>query len=209
MKNVIYLRYILRFKTFLVMKRFAVLILVFCAMCGGFFCNAAVAQTDSTATVRLTKEQKREFKAYTDSVRFNKLIGAINDRHFLMQVDGVYFGGGPTEYGLSTATNFILLQNDGAIVQTAFNNGSLGLNGMGGFTCSGRVGDIDVEIDKKGNVHLNFNVLGSYSNVNVQITIPYNSDSATAYVTPTFHRGSLTMYGEIMPFKDPSIRIEK
>lgn len=178
-------------------------------MCGGFFCNAAVAQTDSTATVQLTKEQKREFKAYTDSVRFNKLIGAINDRHFLMQVDGVYFGGGPTEYGLSTATNFILLQNDGAIVQTAFNNGSLGLNGMGGFTCSGRVGDIDVEIDKKGNVHLNFNVLGSYSNVNVQITIPYNSDSATAYVTPTFHRGSLTMYGEIMPFKDSSIRIEK
>ena len=70
MKNVIYLRYVLRFKTFLVMKRFAVLILVFCAMCGGFFCNAAVAQTDSTATVRLTKEQKREFKAYTDSVRF-------------------------------------------------------------------------------------------------------------------------------------------
>ena len=156
------------------MKRFAVLILVFCAMCGGFFCNAAVAQTDSTTTVQLTKEQKREFKAYTDSVRFNKLIGAINDRHFLMQVDGVYFGGGPTEYGLSTATNFILLQNDGAIVQTAFNNGSLGLNGMGGFTCSGRVGDIDVEIDKKGNVHLNFNVIGSYSNVNVQITIPYN-----------------------------------
>ena len=96
MKNVIYLRYVLRFKTFLVMKRFTVLILVFCAMCGGFFCNAAVAQTDSTTTVQLTKEQKREFKAYTDSVRFNKLIGAINDRHFLMQVDGVYFGGGPT-----------------------------------------------------------------------------------------------------------------
>ena len=72
MKNVIYLRYVLRFKTFLVMKRFAVLILVFCAMCGGFFCNAAVAQTDSTATVQLTKEQKQKRKLARESRKKKK-----------------------------------------------------------------------------------------------------------------------------------------
>ncbi|MDO4512102.1 MAG: DUF4251 domain-containing protein [Bacteroidales bacterium] len=168
-----------------------------------------MANDDKKAQVELTKEQKKEFKAYVDSVRFNKLMGAINDRHFLMQVDGVYFGGGPTEYGLSTATNFILLQNDGAIVQTAFNDGSMGFNGLGGFTCSGRVGDIDVEIDKKGNVYLRFHVRGTSGDVDVQISIPHNSDSATAYVSPTFYSGTMTMYGEIIPFKDDTIRIEK
>ena len=70
---------------------------------------SAWAQTSQKANVELSKEQKKEFKAYVDSVRFNKLLGAINDRHFLMQVDGVYFGAGPTEYGLNTASNFILL----------------------------------------------------------------------------------------------------
>ena len=170
----------------------------------------AMAQTsESKASVEMTKEQKKAFKAYADSVRFNKLLGAIHDRHFLMQVDGVYFGAGPTEYGLNTSTNFILLQNDGAIVQTSFNHGTLGLNGLGGFTCSGRVGDIEVEIDKKGNVHLSFHIAGSYSNADVQISIPYNSDSATAYVTPTFRSGRMTMYGEIMPYNNPGIRIEK
>lgn len=191
------------------MKRFAVFAFAVWAICGGLFCAHAATPTETKATVQLSKEQKAQFKAYSDSVRFNKLLGAINDRHFLMQVDGVYFGGGPTEYGLSTATNFILLQNDGAIVQTAFNNGAMGLNGMGGFTCSGRVGDIDVEIDKNSNLHLSFHVSGTYSNVDVQISIPYNSDNATAYITPTFSGGHLTMYGEIMPFKDPSIHIEK
>ncbi len=180
------------------------------AVCGLCSSQAATQSSDKKTSVQLSKEQKMRFKADVDSVRFNELIEAINNRHFLMQVDGVYFGGGPTEYGLNTSTNFILLQNDGAIVQTAFNNGHLGLNGMGGFTCSGRVGDIDVEIDKKGNVHLSFHVSGSYGgNADVQITVPYNSDSATAYVTPTFHRGSLTMYGEIIPFDDPSIHISK
>ena len=170
---------------------------------------ATWAQTSQKANVELSKEQKKEFKAYVDSVRFNKLLGAINDRHFLMQVDGLYFGAGPTEYGLNTATNFILLQNDGAIVQTSFNRGSLGMNGLGGFTCSGRVGDIDVEIDKKGNVHLSFHIAGSFANADVQISIPYNSDSATAYVTPTFRSGRMTMYGEIMPYNNPAIHIDK
>lgn len=192
------------------MKKYALLLIAILAVCGCCSAEAATKNTDEKTTVQLSKEQKKQFKACVDSVRFEKLLDAINNRHFLMQVDGVYFGGGPTEYGLSTSTNFILLQNDGAIVQTAFNNGRLGLNGMGGFTCSGRVGDIDMEIDKKGNAHLSFHVSGAYGgNVDVQITIPYNSDSATAYVTPTFHRGSLTMYGEIIPFDDPSIHITK
>ncbi|MCQ2289761.1 MAG: DUF4251 domain-containing protein [Muribaculaceae bacterium] len=191
------------------MKKLMVMIIALMAVCGYSSTDAAAQNDAKKATVQLTKEEKKQFKSYVDSVRFNKLIGAINDRHFLMQVDGVYFGGGPTEYGLSTATNFILLQNDGAIVQTAFNNGSLGFNGMGGFTCSGRVGDIDVEVDKKGNVHLRFHIMGSYGNADVQISIPHNSDNATAYVSPTFSSGQMTMYGEIIPFKDPSIHIDK
>lgn len=146
----------------------------------------------------LTKEEKKALQARIDSVQHAAAERAIYERAFTLEADQVIFKRGETAY-VASNTNFVSVEGDHAVVQTAFNIPVSGLNGLGGVTVEGTFSNYDLKKDKKGNIILSMNVVGVGISARVDVTLYDGGNQAMVDILPNFNSNHITLRGVILP----------
>lgn len=150
------------------------------------------------------KEREKRLRELTDDVAFAKAANSMHRGYFVLLASNIQIGNmGYRHYDINSNSNFVLVQNEDGIIQFALNTGSPGQNGLGGMTLKGNVRNKRVTEDKNGDVHMQYQLVGSSVNADVYITLFHNSKSAVAYITGG---KSITIYGEILPYRDKKHR---
>ncbi|MDY3070297.1 MAG: DUF4251 domain-containing protein [Parabacteroides sp.] len=166
--------------------------------------NFAQAQkTDKEERARLRQERKAE-QEILDSLLFEQSKQSIENKKFVLEADRVMFKHGTTAY-VTSNTNFVMVNEDKATVQIAFNVPVSGPNGIGGITVDGLMTDFNMKEDKKGNLSVDFNVSGVGISARINISLPKGSSTATINVLPTFNSNRLTLSGHILPLEQSTV----
>ena len=118
--------------------------------------------------------------------------------------DQVSFKSGSTAQ-VSSNTNFVAVQGDKAVVQVAFDIPVSGPNGLGGVTVSGSTSDYRQSVDKKGNIRVSMNVIGTGISAQVYINLPNGSNQASVDISPNFNSRRITLRGELLPLSEGNI----
>lgn len=156
------------------------------------------------------KERKDRIKKdhqIVDSIFNLKAAKAVADGYFVLQATEVRNSYGRYEMGLNDDSNFLLMQGDKGIFQVAFNTVNPGPNGLGGITLHGNISKKDIKQDKKGNIIVNYNMIGSRMNASVTITIFKGGDQAIADIYPTLGNGRISLRGRLVPYRNDEISI--
>lgn len=146
----------------------------------------------------LTREEKKAMQEHLDSLLYVEAEQAINQKAFTLEADKVVFKYGQTAY-VSSNTNFVAVSGDEAVVQIAFNIPASGFNGLGGITVEGSVSGYEIRKDKKGNLYVSMNVMGTGISARVDINVLKGSNQASVTVTPNFNSNRLTLNGVVLP----------
>lgn len=179
------------------MKKAIVLALTALFTCAGY----SQAQTTEK---EMTRQERKAAQEALDQLLFQEAKEAIDNKAFVLEADRVYFKYGTTAF-VSSNTNFVALDNDKAVVQVAFNIPFSGPNGLGGITVDGTASSYKVTTDKKGNIHVNMNVMGTGISAQVNIDIPKGSNNASVDILPNFNSNHLTLSGQILPLKKANV----
>lgn len=179
------------------MKRLTLMMTMFLLLLAG---NSMAQQVER----ELTKAERKALQARIDSLQFAEAEQAINNRAFTLEADQVVFKYGQTAY-VTSNTNFISVNDDEAVVQTAFNIPISGPNGLGGVTVEGSTSDYQVKKDKKGNVLLSFNTMGTGISARVDITLYQGNHKASVTITPNFNSNRITLNGVIVPIEKSNV----
>lgn len=155
---------------------------------------------------RLRKRAAEErIEIHNDSVQYMQAIAALKGGSWALEASNVTFNNGTTNF-VTESTNFISVNNGTATLQTALNNSNVySPNGLGGITLTGRVGNIEMSIDRYGNVYYNFSIFGSEISATVSVTLSAGSNRATATVDPNFSSLNMTMSGNIYSYNNAGI----
>ena len=155
---------------------------------------------------RLRKRAAEErLEIHHDSVQYMQAIAALKSGSWALEASNVSFNNGTTNF-VTESTNFISVNNGTATLQTALNNSNVySPNGLGGITLTGRVGNIEMSIDRYGNVYYNFSIFGSEISATVSVTLSAGSNRATATVDPNFSSLNMTMSGNIYSYNNAGI----
>ena len=145
--------------------------------------------------------QTNDTKVYdvTDSIAGLQAGDAIKNASFVLEADAVTFRRG-TRVFVNSTTNFISVKDGRAVVQVSPSYSYSGPNGVGGITVDGKVSDVRVSEDKKGNIHYSMNVTGIMISARVDIVIIADSSKAYAIVTPNFSSNTVRLDGRIVPY---------
>lgn len=192
-------------------------------MAGAAWCGAQPATESHSAsqqpgaiekrdTVRLVaadkitdKATRNEVKAQLGTMRFQKAARAMRDGYFVLMASSVrHSPSGAIDASADEQSNFVLVQGQAGVFQTAGHGINPGLNNMGGFTFKGRVGKPRFSSNKKGDIFMSFTLVGSDVNCDVYITLFHGTGDAEATVTPAMGRGSFTLRGKLRPYKQPT-----
>lgn len=152
----------------------------------------------------LTREQKKELQERLDSLMFCEAEQAIQEKAFTLEADRIIFKYGQTAY-VTSNTNFVSVNGDEAVVQVAFNVPVSGPNGIGGVTVEGRVTNYEVKKDKKNNVRVSMNVMGTGISARVDISLPYGGNHASVDITPNFNSNRLSLSGTLLPIEKSNV----
>lgn len=177
------------------MKKIAFMMTMFLLMLAG----SAAAQEQE-----LTKAERKALQERIDSLQYAEAVQALNDRAFTLEADQVLFKYGQMAY-VNSNTNFVSVKDNHAVVQVAFNIPISGPNGLGGVTVEGTFTGYDLKKDKKGNLSLSMNVLGTGISARVDITLYEGGNNATVYITPNFNSNRMTLNGVIVPLQKSSV----
>ena len=155
---------------------------------------------------RLRKRAAEErLEIHNDSVQYMQAIAALKSGSWALEASNVSFNNGTTNF-VTESTNFISVDKGTATLQTALNNSNVySPNGLGGITLTGRVGNIEMSIDRYGNVYYNFSIFGSEISATVSVTLSAGSNRATATVDPNFSSLNMTMSGNIYSYNNAGI----
>lgn len=153
--------------------------------------------------VKAEKAQKTKMQR-VDSLGHLISAAALESGYWVLMADRVTVGNtGCTIPALDGNSNFLFQQDRSGMVQMALNNGWEGFNGMGGMTLEGRVQNVDLRTDKKGNISYRFSLIGDDVNALVDVTIYSGSDYAQAIVTPALSGPRITLNGRLLPYRHP------
>lgn len=155
---------------------------------------------------RLRKRAAEErLEIHNDSVQYMQAIAALKSGSWALEASNVSFNNGTTNF-VTESTNFISVDKGTATLQTALNNSNVySPNGLGGITLTGRVGNIEMSIDRYGYVYYNFSIFGSEISATVSVTLSAGSNRATATVDPNFSSLNMTMSGNIYSYNNAGI----
>ena len=153
---------------------------------------------------KLSREEKKALQEQTNSLFAVEAIQAINEKAFTLEADQVVFKYGNMAY-VNSNTNFVSVKGDKAVVQVAFNIPVSGPNGIGGVTVDGSVSDYEVKTDKKGNLSLSMNVMGTGISARVNISMPKGTNKATVEINPNFNSNRMTLNGVVLPIQKSSV----
>lgn len=157
---------------------------------------------------KLSREEKKALQEQLDSLFAVEAIQAINEKAFTLEADQVVFKYGNMAY-VNSNTNFVSVKGDKAVVQVAFNIPVSGPNGIGGVTVDGSVSDYEVKTDKKGNLSLSMNVMGTGISARVNISMPKGTNKATVEINPNFNSNRMTLNGVVLPIQKSSVFKER
>ena len=178
------------------MKNLTWMMAMFLLMLAG----SAAAQEEK----ELTKAEKKALQERMDNFLHDEAEEALNNRAFTLEADQVIFKHGQTAY-VTSNTNFVSVKDDHAVVQTAFNITVSGPNGLGGVTVEGSFSNYELKKDKKGNISLSINVMGTGISARVDITLYEGSNKATVSIIPNFNSNRITLNGVIVPIEKSSV----
>lgn len=169
--------------------------------------STARAQSPEHQQEELTRAQKRkvrkQLEAIQDSLDYAAAVKALQERNFVMSADQLVFKHGETAF-VTSATNFVSLTGDDAVVQIApFNSG--GPNGVGGITVEGKASSVKVDRDKRGTLLFSMNVSGLGISAMVTISLPEGSNRASLLVESMYRSGRITLNGRLLPYDRRSV----
>lgn len=168
--------------------------------CGEF----AMGQESRTEARKLTRQEKKELQDSLDMAFFREAKKAIENKDFVLEADRVIFKYGQIAY-VTSNTNFVALKGDNAVVQVAFNIPVSGPNGLGGVTVQGTASNVKTSTDKKGNITLSMNVMGTGISALVNISLPYGTNQADVDILPNFNSNHLTLSGKLLPMEKANV----
>lgn len=169
--------------------------------------STARAQSPELQQEELTRAQKRkvrkQLEAIQDSLDYAAAVKALQERNFVMSADQLVFKHGETAF-VTSATNFVSLTGDDAVVQIApFNSG--GPNGVGGITVEGKASSVKVDRDKRGTLLFSMNVSCLGISAMVTISLPEGSNRASLLVESMYRSGRITLNGRLLPYDRRSV----
>lgn len=169
--------------------------------------STARAQSPELQQEELTRAQKRkvrkQLEAIQDSLDYAAAVKALQERNFVMSADQLVFKHGETAF-VTSATNFVSLTGDDAVVQIApFNSG--GPNSVGGITVEGKASSVKVDRDKRGTLLFSMNVSGLGISAMVTISLPEGSNRASLLVESMYRSGRITLNGRLLPYDRRSV----
>lgn len=161
------------------------------------------AQQDKTSK-KAQKEHQKKMKQRVDSLGHAKAATALERGYWVVVADRINVGyTGYTVSGLNGNTNFVFQQAQEGMVQFAFNDGRPSMNGLGGMTLEGKVNDVQMRTDKKGNIIYSYYIKSTDINAKVTVTVYAGSDYAEALVQPIFSGPRMSLYGRLVPYIRP------
>ena len=171
-------------------------------------CNVQLEMITPAQPVQETeqeiKEREKKLRELYDDVAYAKASNSMRRGYFVLVADNVQIGNmGYRHYDINRNSNFILVQDEDGIIQFALNTGVSGANGLGGWTGHGKVRNKRLTYDKNGDVYLQYQLISSGVNADVHITLFHNSKRAVATITGG---APITLYGEILPYRDKKHR---
>ena len=156
------------------------------------------------AEFRARSAAERQMEALADSISSVQARAALRNQDFVLEADNITFKSGSTVF-VNSATNFISVKGDRAVVQISPSTFSSGPNGVGGVTVDGTISDQQVTRGKDGRITYSMNVNGIGINAEVHIYMFPNSNQATATVYPNFNSNTLWLSGTIVPYENSSV----
>ncbi|MBM6883832.1 DUF4251 domain-containing protein [Bacteroides caecigallinarum] len=147
---------------------------------------------------KLTGAERKAIQEKLDSLMYVEAEKAISNKDFTLEADKVEFKYGQTAF-VNSNTNFVSVTGDKSVVQVAFNVPVSGPNGIGGITLDGNISNYEVKKDKKGNINVSMNVMGTGISALVNISLYSGSNKASVTITPNFNSNRLTLTGVIVP----------
>ncbi len=146
------------------------------------------------------KAREKRLEALRDSIAFVEAQMALDSSYFVITADRIMLDNRVNIMSPNAGTNFVLVQGDKAIVQLAFNTGYSGLNGLGGITVEGTIGNRKTKVSKKGDISYSFSVNGISISAQVYITVYKNTNQTMVYINPNFNSNTMTVYGPLIPY---------
>ncbi len=160
------------------------------------------SQSDRKEKKKLDRIERKTIERAEDQKRLESLESLIKDQTFVIEAYALRGKYSP-QYQVSPNTNFIMVEGDKLVLQTA---GGFypGYNGLGGITINGNIIDYDISNSGENNISLMINfvstVLG-HSTLNISM----NADGyATAFVTDS-RGGRATFRGEVDALENSSV----
>ena len=152
------------------------------------------AQPQDANSRKMARKQMKAEQDARDRLAFEEARKAIEAKEFVLEADQVSFKSGSTAH-VSSNTNFVAVQGDKAVVQVAFDIPVSGPNGLGGVTVSGSTSDYRQSVDKKGNIRVSMNVIGTGISAQVYINLPNGGNQASVDISPNFNSRRITLRG--------------
>lgn len=156
------------------------------------------AQSQDANSRKMARKQMKAEQDARDRLAFEEA------KEFVLEADQVSFKSGSTAQ-VSSNTNFVAVQGDKAVVQVAFDIPVSGPNGLGGVTVSGSTSDYRQSVDKKGNIRVSMNVIGTGISAQVYINLPNGGNQASVDISPNFNSRRITLRGELLPLSEGNI----
>ena len=156
------------------------------------------------AEFRARSVAERQLAALADSISSVQARASLRNQDFVLEADNITFKNGSTVF-VNSATNFISVKGDRAVVQISPSQFSSGPNGVGGVTVDGTISDQQVTRGKDGRITFSMNVNGIGINAEVHIFMFPNSNQATATVYPNFNSNTLWLSGTIVPYENSDV----
>lgn len=160
-----------------------------------------IESVDSTYAAQerpLNRAERKALQRQIDSLEYHQALEALNDTAYTLEADEVIFKYGQRAF-VSSNVNFVSVRGNRAVVQVAFNVPMAGPNGLGGVTVEGLISNYKQETDKKGNVLVSMNVMGTGISAQVNITLYADSNKADVLISPNFNSRRLTLSGVLLP----------
>lgn len=129
-------------------------------------------------------------------------LDALTHCHFVLQADEVIYKNGEKAETESVA-NFVAMRGPVGVVQLASSiEGTLC-----GITMEGRIGQMNIEEDRKGNTICTFNIDSPIRTMTLRITLSKKSNEALAEISSCGHVKGIALSGYLLYGADATILI--
>ena len=166
--------------------------------------NTMSAWKEDMAKFRARSEQDRKLEQLADSIAGVQAVAAVKNQDFVLQAQTVQFKNGATVF-VNSATNYISVKGNHAVVQISPSNFAAGPNGVGGVTVNGTVSGMKTMVDKKGRTTVSFNVMGIGINAQIDIYLTPGTNQASATIYPNFNSNTVWVQGQIVPYENSDV----